>query len=53
MVWGSDMRNDAHNLGYAVLRDVLKQDVTGASVYNIGGPLSYATYSFVYTIAIS
>jgi hypothetical protein len=43
MVWGGDPQNDAHDLNYAVPQDVLKSDLFGISVFNIGGPLTFAT----------
>jgi hypothetical protein len=43
MVWGGDTENDAHDLNYAVPQDVLKSDLIGISVFNIGSPLAFAT----------
>jgi hypothetical protein len=43
MVWGGDPQNDAHDLNYAVPQDILKSDLFGISVFNIGGPLAFAT----------
>lgn len=42
-VWGGDPQNDAHDLNYAVPFDVLKNDLFGITVFNIGGPLTFAT----------
>jgi hypothetical protein len=43
MVWGGDPQNDAHDLNYAVPQDLLKSDLFGIAVFNIGGPLAFAT----------
>jgi hypothetical protein len=43
MVWGGDPQNDAHDLNYAVPQDILKSDLFGVSVSNVGSPLAFAT----------
>jgi hypothetical protein len=49
MVWGGDLQNDAHDLNYAVPQDILNSDLFGISVFNIGGPLAFATIPSVQT----
>jgi tetratricopeptide (TPR) repeat protein len=50
MVWGGDPQNDAHDLNYAVPQGILKSDLFGISVFNIGGPLTFATLPSAQTI---